>query len=335
MGSEDFREQRRAAAARAENEEKASVSHRYRIPKAGLESFACGGTMAARRPWQPMPDSLHMRIRRRAQREQFLLRKRVYRLTHPFPPDGRKVIVLIMGCQRSGTTLMLELFNNDRRSVTFPEHSTLSSHAENGLRLKPLPDVKRRLERIRAPLLVLKPLVESQHAPNWLDGLENSHAIWMYRRAESVAASDLSYFGVQNGERNLRLLLSNDPPNWRGEVVPEETRSVVSRHYRPGMNPNDAAALFWWARTSLFFDLRLDERPDVRLCSYERLVAEPEPTMRLLYGFLGVAYPAPDITGGVRRRPTPRPEAFTLDSEIRRLCDELRERLESAESGSR
>lgn len=227
---------------------------------------------------------------------------------------------------------MLELFDAEPRSVTFPEQSRLSSPAENGLRLKPLPEVKRRLERIHAPLLVLKPLVESQHTPMWLDGLDNSYAIWMYRRAENVAASDLSYFGVGNGERNLRLLLSNEPPNWRGEVVPEATRSTLSRHYRPGMDAHDAAALFWWARTSLFFDLRLDERQDVRLCSYERLVEDPEQTMRSLYEFVGVPYPEQDITRGVRRGSGGRTQEFRLSPDVRRLCDTLWERLESVSS---
>jgi hypothetical protein len=228
---------------------------------------------------------------------------------------------------------MLDIFEADRRSVTFPERSALSSPAEDRLRLKPLPEVRRTLEGSAAPLLVLKPLVESQNVPALLDGLDNSHAIWMYRRPEAVAASDLSYFGVENGERNLRLLLSNEPPNWRGEFVPETTRSVISRHYREGMDPHDAAALFWWARTSLYFDLRLDDRPDVRLCSYERLVADPEPSMRSLYEFVGVPYPDRDITRGVHRRSADRRDAFGLGAEVRRLCDELWERLEHAGQG--
>jgi hypothetical protein len=224
---------------------------------------------------------------------------------------------------------MLDLFTDDRRSVTFPERSSLSSPAEDGLRLKALPDVMRQLEHIQAPLLVLKPLVESQNVPALLGGLSNPFAIWMYRRPESVAASDLSYFGLANGERNLRLLLSNEPPNWRGELVPETTRAVVSRFYRPDMNPYDAAALFWWARTSLFFDLGLDRRGDVRLCSYERLIADPEPTMRSLYEFIGVRYPDHGITRLVRRSSAGRREDVVLDPGVRLVCDDLLERLEA------
>jgi hypothetical protein len=224
---------------------------------------------------------------------------------------------------------MLDLFTDDRRSVTFPEQSSLSSSAEERLRLKPLPDVKRALQRIRAPLLVLKPLVESQNVEALLDGLDESFAIWMYRQAESVAASDLAYFGIETGERNVRLLLSNDPPNWRGEFVPETTRSVIERYYRPGMNPHDAAALFWWARTSLYFDLGLDGRADVRLCSYERLVADPEATMRSLYDFVGVPYPDEPITDRIHGEAARRGENVVVSPEVKALCDELLERLDS------
>lgn len=281
-----------------------------------------------------MPDSLPTRLRRRAATEVLQLRKRGYRLVHPFPHTGRKAIVLIVGCQRSGTTMMLELFTADPRSVTFQEESSLSTPAEGRLRLKPLPEVRDALARIRSPLLVLKPLVESQNVIALLDGLENACAIWMYRRAESVAASDLGYFGAESGERNLRLLLTNDPPNWRGEFVPETTRAVLSDHYRPGMDPYDAAALFWWARTSLFFDLGLDARADIRLCSYERLVADPEPTMRTLYAFAGVAYPDRPITDRVHGGAARRGERVVLSPEVQQLCDALLERLDSITAGA-
>ena len=225
---------------------------------------------------------------------------------------------------------MLDLFTDDRRSVTFPEQSSLSSPAEERLRLKPLPDVKRALQRIRAPLLVLKPLVESQNVEALLDrGSTSPLRFGCTARPRALPPRDLAYFGIETGERNLRLLLSNDPPNWRGEFVPESTRSVIERHYRPGMNPYDAAALFWWARTSLYFDLGLDARADVRLCSYERLVAGPEATMRSLYDFVGVPYPDQPITDRIHGESARLRRDCRYQPRGRALCDELLERLDS------
>ncbi len=221
---------------------------------------------------------------------------------------------------------MLDLFAEDRRTMIYPEFSVLSG-GEEGLRLRPLPEVRAQIERVRAPITVMKPLVESQHARSLLDGLPDARAVWMFRGFESVAASNVSYFGVNNGERDLRLLLTNDPPNWRGEFVPSSTREVLTEHYSADMGPDDAAALFWWARNRLFFDLGLDERGDVHLCEYEALVAAPRRVMSSIYDFCGVNRPARDTTGRIHSNARDRGASSAISSEVKAVCEELQARL--------
>ncbi|HXH97209.1 MAG TPA: sulfotransferase [Gaiellaceae bacterium] len=267
--------------------------------------------------------------RRRARRQRLLWRKRAYRMLNQATASEQQV-VLILGCQRSGTSMILSLFDEDLRAVTFPERSVLTLPDEDGLRLRPLPEVAGHVRRLPASLVVLKPLVESQRAPQLLSALPNARAIWMYRGYGSVAASNLAYFGRDNGVRDLRLLLSNDPPNWRGEVVPGAVREVIAGLYSPGMNPYDAAALFWFARNSLFFDLRLDESADVLLCSYEELVASPEREMTSIYEFLELDAPQRPIGKRVHGRAVERGDDGLLSSEVRTLCAALHARLRSA-----
>ena len=247
-------------------------------------------------------------------------------LRRSYPAERRTIIVL--GCQRSGTSLMLDVFTEDLRTATFPEFSVLSGIGEDGgIRLRPLTEVSAHIERLRAPITVLKPLVESQHAPRLLAHLPNARAVWMFRGFESVAVSDLAYFGRHNGERNLRLLLTNDPPNWRAELVPESTRAVLDEHYAPDMSPYDAAALFWWARNRLFFDLGLDEHPDVFLCGYEALVAAPQRVMRSVYEFSGLEAPARDTTRRIHSSATHRRASSAISDDVKALCEELHARL--------
>jgi hypothetical protein len=255
------------------------------------------------------------------------VRNRAYHAVRIAAPAERRTIV-VLGCQRSGTTLMLDLFTEDRRTVIFPEFSALSGVGEEGgIRLRPLPEVRARIERVRAPIIVLKPLAESQHAARLLDALPNARGLWMFRGFESVAASDLAYFGRGNGERNLRLLLTNDPPNWRAEVVPDSTRVVLEEHYARDMNPDDAAALFWWARNRLFFDLGLDKRPDVFLCEYEALLAAPWPVMRSIYDFCGIDPPARDTTRRVHSNMRDRDASSPTSNDVKAVCEELHARL--------
>src|SRR5215208_3275365 len=73
---------------------------------------------------------------------------------------GTPKVLFIVGCQRSGTTLMTALFDADRDCRVFQEFSALSSMDKRGIRLNPLPDVAAVIRRVSAPLVVAKPLVE-------------------------------------------------------------------------------------------------------------------------------------------------------------------------------
>jgi hypothetical protein len=262
----------------------------------------------------------------RGRRRALRARNWAYRTVRPSPLAERRTI-MVLGCQRSGTTLMLEVFDEDVRTLSFAEFSAISGVGDGGIRLRPLPEVKAQIERHRAPITVLKPLVESQHAPRLLAGLPNSRAVWMFRGFESVAVSNVTYFGQGNAERDLRLLLTNDPPNWRGELVPDSVRTVVEARYEPDMSPYDAAALFWWARNRLFFDLGLDERPDVFLCEYEALVAAPRRVMSSIYEFCGVEPPARDTTSRIHSKARDRGASSAISSDVKALCEELHTRL--------
>jgi Sulfotransferase domain len=222
---------------------------------------------------------------------------------------------------------MLDVFDEDARTSSFGEFSAVSGEGEGGIRLRPLPEVRDEIERRPALITVLKPLVESQHAPRLLAELPNSSALWMFRGFESVAVSSVSYFGRDNAERDLRLLLTNDPPNWRGELVPDSVRAEVRERYATDMNPYDAAALFWWARNHLFFDLGLDERPDVLLCEYEALVASPRQVMRSVYEFCGVPPPTRDTTKRVHSNARDRGASSSISSDVKALCEKLHAKL--------
>jgi hypothetical protein len=270
----------------------------------------------------------------KARRRTLRARNRAYTTVRRSSPGERRTIV-VLGCQRSGTSLMLDLLAEDPRTAVFPEFSILSGVGDDGgIRLRPLPEVRAHIERLRASITVLKPLVESQHAPRLLAGLPNARALWMFRGFESVAVSNVTYFGADNSERDLQLLLTNDPPNWRNEVVADSVRAVVRKHYAPDMSPHDAAALFWWARNRLFFDLALDERSDVFLCEYEALVAAPAPVMRSIYDFCDIAPPARDVTRRIHSRARDRGESSAISSDVRAVCAELHARLVDCSRGS-
>lgn len=259
------------------------------------------------------------------------LARKAKRLRHrlgPPPIDQKKVMIL--GCQRSGTTVMRELFENDPDAQTFGESSALSSEdREHRLRLDPPYLVERRLERTRAPLVVFKPLVESQHAPRLLESFRHVAAVWMVRDYKAVSASNRKHFGADCNVANLRPIAEGDPSNWRSEAATPAVRELIHRHYDPGMSPDDAGVLFWIARNSLLFDLRLDQHPRVLLCRYEDFIDDPETTLRRIYEAVNRPYPGPRMTASVHRLSADRGKKMSLDPAIVEQAEAMKARLDA------
>ena len=95
------------------------------------------------------------------------------------------------------------------------------------------------------------------------------------------------------------------------------------------MSPATAAALFWYIRNGLVFDLGLDRRPDVALVSYDALVADPEPRMRELCDILDLDW-SPALAAHVRVRSSPGTARLDIDRRVRERCGDLYVRLDEA-----
>ena len=198
-----------------------------------------------------------------------------------------KTILLIMGCQRSGTTLVQNIFQRDMQSKVYGEFSKLSSQdREHGMRLNPLDSVRDAIGADRPGLIVLKPLVESQNALKLLDAFENAKVLWMYRDFRDTAVSSINLFGRDAGLNDLKGIIDNRN-DWQAEGLGSEIRTVVSENFSPEMDPYDAAALFWFVRNSWLFKQNLDSNSRVMICSYEDLVSKPPETVKRLYDFIG------------------------------------------------
>ncbi len=241
------------------------------------------------------------------------------------PSSGeRKIVLFVVGTQRSGTNMLIDIFTRDYDTKVYREHSNLSSRgAERGIRLNPLPEVKRTIDRDRPPLVVLKPLVETQNLPRLLALFPRSLALWMYRHYTDTIMSSARAFGPDVGIRNLRSIVEGQKDNWRSEVVPDHVRKTVLKHFSESMDPYDARALFWFVRQSLFFDLNAVADPRVRLCKYEALVTDPAARMRSIYAWLGRPYPGDRIVRRVHAGSIGGGKDVRVSPEIREMCDRM------------
>jgi Sulfotransferase domain len=262
----------------------------------------------------------------------FRLRKRIRQFFF-FKPGMDKTVVFIVGCQRSGTTMIHHLFRLDPDTVTYDEVSPLSSEdPEEQLRLNPLAQVKAQIQADRAPLIITKPLVESQNLFPLLDLFPDTKAIWMYRHYCDVASSNLKFFSQENGFTDLHPILKRSAGNWRSQNMAEIDIRAIESVYSDNMDPHDAAALFWYARNSLFFSRKYVDDPRIALCCYGEMVTKPDQIMRQAYDFIGHEYPGDKIVKDVFSRSRGKGRNIPLSPGVRQLCEEMWDRLNSAKN---
>jgi len=242
-----------------------------------------------------------------------------------------KQVLLVVGCQRSGTSMIHHLFRLDADTVTYDEISPLSdSDPVEGLRWNPLPEVQARILADRAPLVVSKPLVESQNLDILLDLFPVAHAIWMYRDYRAVVLSNLKFFGPDTGHKDLAPILAGDSSNWRAEKLAPADRDIILDLHTPDMDPHDAAALFWFARNSLYFSRGFENDPRIRICRYGDLVTRPAAVMSQAYEFIGRPYPGDRIVADVFAGSRERGRDLDLSPPVRELCDNMLSRLDNS-----
>jgi hypothetical protein len=234
-------------------------------------------------------------------------------------------LIFIVGAQRSGTRLPLEVIDHA------PEVSTFSEGVDpffDGVLLRPLDEVEQLAERSLSPVIALKPICETHRIGELLDRFPRSRAIWIFRNYEDTVNS--ASVKWTSGREAVRRLARRDfrANEWRAGGLSEEKLQLASRLYRDDMSLHEANAVLWYLRNALFFDLKADERPDVLLIQYEDLVADPHAQFSRIFAFIGVPVPTAAIEAirpsGRAKRSFP-----TISTEIKSLCEDVQARLVS------
>ncbi|MGH3118474.1 MAG: hypothetical protein ACRDQ2_15445, partial [Gaiellales bacterium] len=218
----------------------------------------------------------------------------------------------------------------------FEVHNENERRAFERFRLRPLPGIREIVEESRHRYVLFKPLCDSHRTDEVLDTLGTRspvRAIWAYRAVDGRVASTLAKFGDVNLNVLRTIAAGRGGDWWQAQRMSEETLAFVRGFDYETMTPATGAALFWYVRNALFFELGLDRRDDVALVSYDALLAQPELQMRELCRFLGFEW-NPSLVAHVESRSSPGRRVPGIDPHVRERCAELQLRLDSRLKGS-
>jgi len=246
-------------------------------------------------------------------------------------PKGYQHSIMIMGCQRSGTTLISNIFNKLPYSRVYGEFSELSDDDIDRIRLNSIKSVLRKLDNTHAPLIVMKPLVESQNALQLLDSIPSSSVLWVYRHFIDVAKSDALKFNKTAGHGNLQAIIAGDDSNWRCQNLSEETRDTIKSLYTKTLSGLECSCLFWYARNSLYFQQNLDNHQKVLLWSYEDLLNDVPGYFQNILTYHGFKFPSKDLGKDTFSNVGSKSELTNINPSIEEVCSTLYKKLSCAD----
>jgi hypothetical protein len=252
--------------------------------------------------------------------------KRRWRRSHQVAP--RAVPVFVVGVQRSGTNMLVRGLE---RSPEFEVRNENDREAFDRFHLRPDPVIRALVERSGQRYVLFKPLIDSHRVPELLDRLatpSRGRAIWAYRDVDGRVRSSIAKFGDSNLQA-LRRIAAGDTSIWQAGGLSPARLELIGSFDLASMSAESGAALFWWVRNQLYFDLGLDRRTDVELAWYEATVDDPERAIARICSFLDFPYRSELAAHIDRRASEPRPR-LELDARVRELCDELHGRLSEA-----
>lgn len=255
-------------------------------------------------------------------------RTKLYGLTHA---RVRTQPTLVLGCQRSGTTMLANALSLSPLVKNYGEGHPRYFEWRGAPRLLALDAVAARLQEERHPFTLLKPLCESQRIAELCQRICSVRAVWIVRRYEPCVASHVAYYRqFHDGLAYVREMLQPGQRCWKNENLPadvwEKFQAVSGRQ----LNLPTAYALYWLARNSLYENLPRDL--PVLLVHYEDVLESPGEALSVAFGSLGVPYHAKYAMAVHRPPPSARTDlANEIDEDVAQWCDALYRRLRATD----
>ena len=257
------------------------------------------------------------------------IRKTWWRLTQRDRKETSPAPLFLVGVQRSGTNLLAHGLDELPEFRVYNEGNT---KAFDNYRIRALPTIEALVGKSGAKFVLFKPLCDSHRTVEMLDYFgTRARAIWAYRSVDGRVRSAVAKFG----DSNLRVLRAfaagkeQQPWNtWQIAGLSDENADFVRSFDLDALTAESGAALFWYVRNALYFELGLHQRTDTTLVNYDELLAEPERVAIGACRFLDVPYRSAMIASIDPRRPSKRPP-LPVDPRIRERCTALKERLDA------
>jgi sulfotransferase family protein len=231
--------------------------------------------------------------------------------------------VFIAGMQRSGTTMLMNVFHLRPDTAVFDE--ARDSVVFQDFRIRDLDVLRNSLDNQSLPVSVYKVICDSHCVSSLLESFPNARVLWVYRNPQANADSQLKKFA--SPVQAIKLVHGDQPGGgWFAEGVSDEVRRVLQQFDPGDLADFDWACLNWWARNQIFVEQNLRDDSRVELLRYEELVVNPRTVLGQVIDWLEMPNDERSFrfvhTRSVHKRNLP-----SVHPEVDKLCNLLLDEL--------
>ena len=276
-------------------------------------------------PIKPMPEASRdkdvLDFRANIERKLWMRRKAVRQKLRPY--TGEKKCILIPGMQRSGSKLLIRLFEWSKHTDCYPEGD---KRAFDYFQMRNADKILELKRHSGAEFFAIKCLCESDLTYVMLDTFAPARATWILRDFRDCVNSCIRNFSGF-AERTHRIAGDRNRAGWRGRGMTDETWNLVRELDDPDMNEATGAALQWYYRNILYFQQNLEHDERVMLVNYEDIVSDPLNTVSEIFDFVGIDDMSPWIVRKIHSKSLGKNATPPISEEVFDLCMELQNRF--------
>lgn len=237
-----------------------------------------------------------------------------------FSSNTASIPVFVFGSQRSGTTMLMNVFELNSNFLVY--HESNKKAFDENYRIINFDKLGEVIDSSNFEFVAFKPISDSHLINLFSEKFPDSKKIWLYRNYRDVANSSVVKWnaGERNSIREIGKGIIID--DWFTEGLSDNTIKTIRTVYRDDSSLHECAALWWWARNRIVMEKEINTHKNVLLVNYDDLVKNPVNELSCISDFLGARRPV-SAKNYIHGRSICKQEFPEIDARVKELCEQL------------
>lgn len=263
-----------------------------------------------------------MTLAKKVEKKIFNIYKKTIQTISP-SSSGNRHHIFVVGVQRSGTNMVMDLFDRSTECTVFHDHNPI---AYKNYLIRNINTQKHLSHAAKSKFVVFKPMAELHKLDIFLEEMPPAQGIWLYRNVEDVVNSHLKIWtGMPDFLKTFVKDRKDD--NWRGGGISDENYALLQKYVTDDLNNASAVALFWYYRNAQFFEHNHHLNPNIHIVNYDQCVTAPQKHFKRIIKNLGLKA-RPYMTSHIHNRSIRKNTRPDINEEILALCNGLNRKFQ-------